>query len=210
MEIAIYFITIGIGFFSPFLSLVVIGHLQETKKLFIISLSYLIVALVFIYSPLELYSRIYNALLPYTLLLVYGIIWGCLFKLKFKKYFKIVTIVFASIPLIIGLILSIVSLIVPLVIIGISADIRLDKSITLDNQYFIEESTWGWVSSSGKEYRVYRQIIPGLLKYKNDAWRENDMYFDALSIELDTTKWVETRSVSIHDKNKVLHTFNIQ
>ncbi len=210
MEIAIYFITIGIGFISPFISLVVIGHLQETRKLFIISLSYLMVALVFINSPLELYSRVYNALLSYTLLLVYGVIWGCLFKLKIKKYFKIITIVFASIPLIIGLILSIVSLLVPLTLIGISDDIRVDNSITLDNQYFIEESAWGWVASSGKEYRFYRQLIPGLLKYKVDAWRENDMNYDALSIELDTTKWGETRSVSIHDKDKVLHTFDIQ
>lgn len=209
MVITLYIVTICIGFLSPFLAILVIGHIQETQKLFWITLSYLIGTLLFIYSPFELYNRIAEYLLFDTLLLVYGVFWGCLYQRQFNKYFKTIVLLLTSIPLVAGVLVAILSLIIPLTVIGISDEIKLDNKVTLDNKYFVEENNWGWVASSGKEYRLYRHIIPGILKFKIDEWRENDMYFNAMSIDLDTSDWELDQSINIVDGERVLYTFNV-
>ena len=191
------------------MALIVIGHLQQGKKLFWVTLTYLVVTLLFIYSPFELYYRIAQHLLFETLLLVYGIFWGCLYLFQFNKYLKIFVLLITSLPLIAGVLSSILSLIIPLTIIGITDDIRLDNKVTLDNKYFIEENNWGWVASSGKEYRLYRHIIPGYLKFKIDEWRENDMYLDVNSLDLNISDWNQNQLVYIVDGDRVLYTFKI-
>jgi len=208
LVITLFIIFILIGLLSPILSVFVILSKRRSKKLLLISSCYLIVLFLFIYSPMELYNRVTGTLLVFTLFPAYCIIWGSIFKFNFHKLLKIPTIILTAIPILLivfGTIFNMAMLM--MVVIVINDEINLKSRVYLENKYFIEESNWGWVSTGGKEFRTYKNVIPKVLKYEIDKWNENTMNYGSPTI--DTTNWKQTNTIRIIDGD-VIHTIELK
>lgn len=123
---------------------------------------------------------------------------------------KVLLFVVLVLPILGAIAIAVYNLSMPLIgIVLINDSINIHQRVELEDSYLIEESDWGWVSSSGKEYRLYKVILPYLLKFQIDNWKESDYKFNSYTTRIDTTEWGSNRVIRIIDGEKLLHEFSL-
>ena len=206
----LFYAVIIIAFASPILAFFVAKKIRGKLNLMIKLGIYFIGAVLLILSPLEIYSRVLNLLLFISVYVIYCMLWALIPRIINYRILTVILSTALALPILSVIAIAAFNLPMPLIaIVLINDSINIHQRVQLENSYLIEDSNWGWVSSSGKEYRLYKVIIPYLLKYQIDGWKESDYKFNPHTIRIDTTEWKSNRVVRIIDKGKVLHEFSL-
>lgn len=158
---------------------------------------FLVVDLLYLVSPIEVYSRGVNLFLFFLAYLAYLGFSQYLIGLFLTKWIKIlIAVIFYSPVILVTLFLSF-NLLFPIAAIMLSDRVMVDERIKLDNTYFIEKIAWGWAANSGDEARLYKVLIPSILKHKVEVWKGE-------YIKIDADRWADEKCLIIYlDSNSI-------
>lgn len=210
MVLILFYAIVIIAFACPILAFFGAMKVKDKFSLTIKFGLYFLGAVLLLLSPIEIYSRVLNLLLFVSLYIVYCILWALIPKVINHGILKVLLFVVLVLPILGAIAIAVYNLSMPLIgIVLINDSINIHQRVELEDSYLIEESDWGWVSSSGKEYRLYKVILPYLLKFQIDNWKESDYKFNSYTTRIDTTEWGSNRVIRIIDGEKLLHEFSL-